>query len=685
MAEKVEFDLKVKNNDLDKALDSGVKKAISLEGVLETALGVLGGGLALKGIDSIVGGFNSLINVGKEAINAAAAQEVATNNLNNALARSGNFTKQASQDLLQFAGILQQTTVFEDDAVIANTALLQSLSKLSTEGLKQGISAAADFATVLGIDLETATRLVAKAAEGNVEAFKRYGVEIKKGSTDAESFANTIEALNKQFGGASAAQLNTYSGSLIALGNAYGDLLEPAGDIIVKNPLIIAGFNEIKGILNETNSEVTKGVPAFQQLINEGFFAAAAAAQVLLDALDGITVVMKGLVNTFQIVGGAIGVAIVYPIEQLIDGLIFLGGKIPGIGDSFKGLVNPLSESSKAIQDFTQNGIDGFNSAADTNVFRELSDGVDSFTNKIIDSSSAVAIAQAESIKNSEERKKTEDDTNAAILAARTQLGIDILGLQTQSAIELQTLAAQTALLDLESTTAQDAAKIEAIYAQKTAEADAIYQGELLKNKSIADAAQLSLANDKAFAGLELSLLKANTEKEIAEKTRANAAKKKSDDDYKANLGSTLDQIATLQTSGSKTLGAIGKAAALAQISISGSVAVTKALELGPILGPVAAAAVGASIAAQAAKVAGVAFAGGGFINGEGGATSGPDNTMANLRKGEMVLNSEDQKTLFDAIKGGGLGGGGNIQLIIDGREIAIAVRNQINSGFRLA
>ena len=204
------------------------------------------------------------------------------------------------------------------------------------------------------------------------------------------------------------------------------------------------------------------------------------------------------------------------------------------------------------------------------------------------------------------------------------------------------------------------------------------------KNTFDIEKAKLSLEEPEDLSFLPVPSVLA-VEKEIAEKTRANAAKKKSDDDYKANLGSTLDQIATLQTSGSKTLGAIGKAAALAQISISGSVAVTKALELGPILGPVAAAAVGASIAAQAAKVAGVAFAGGGFINGEGGATSGPDNTMANLRKGEMVLNSEDQKTLFDAIKGGGLGGGGNIQLIIDGREIAIAVRNQINSGFRLA
>jgi hypothetical protein len=130
----------------------------------------------------------------------------------------------------------------------------------------------------------------------------------------------------------------------------------------------------------------------------------------------------------------------------------------------------------------------------------------------------------------------------------------------------------------------------------------------------------------------------------------------------------------------------VGKAAALTQIAIDGPAAVTKALAaFPPPFNFAAATAVGAAVAAQAAKVVGVSFANGGFLNGEGGATAGPDNTMANLRKGEMVLNADDQRTLFDAIKSGSLGGGGNIQLIIDGREVAIAVRNQIQGGFRLA
>jgi hypothetical protein len=685
MAEKIEFDLTVKNNQLDKALESSTKKAVSLEGVLETALGVLGGGLAIKAFDSLVGGFESLISIGKEAIDAAAAQEVATNNLNNALARQGNFTKQASKDLLDFASGLQQTTVFEDDAVIASTALLQSLTKLNAEGLKQGVNAAADFATVLGVDLETATRLVAKAAEGNTEAFKRYGVEIKKGSSDTESFANTIEALNKQFGGASAAQLNTYSGSLKALNNAYGDLLEPIGDIIVKNPLVVALFNELRGGINGANEEISSLVPQLQSLVNDGLIAASVAAQVLLDALDGLTVVGKGLVNTFQIIGGGIAQSIVEPIKLLIDGLLFLGERIPGIGDEFKGLTNPLQEASDALNSFTVDGIEGFKKAADTNVFRSFSEGTDQLTAKLIDSSAQIAIAQKESIKNNKDVVSSTNEKNADILKAEQQLAADILTLQAQSAAEQASLDAQLASLSIENETISNQAKIEAIFAQKVAEAQAVYEGELLKNQASLTGQQLQLANDKAFEALKLAALKAATQKEIDEKKRLKDEEARLNKERIANQGDTLATIATLASSNNKTLAAVGKAAALTQIAIDGPQAVTKALAaFPPPFNLAAATAVGAAVAAQAAKVVGIGFAGGGVVGGEfGGASGGSDNVAITARKDEMFLNGQQQKNLFDMINNGGMGGG-NIQIFLDGRELAIGIRNQIESGFKL-
>jgi hypothetical protein len=45
-------------------------------------------------------------------------------------------------------------------------------------------------------------------------------------------------------------------------------------------------------------------------------------------------------------------------------------------------------------------------------------------------------------------------------------------------------------------------------------------------------------------------------------------------------------------------------------------------------------------------------------VGGFGGATQGPDNTTATVRTGEMVLNSGQQRQLFDLANGSGGGSG---------------------------
>lgn len=679
MAEKIEFDLSVQKNELDKALNEGIKKSSQLEGTLSTALAVFGGNLITKGFDTLVDGLGSIISTGKEAISAAAGQEVAVNNLNNALARSGNFTRQASEDLLKFASVVQATTKFEDDAVIANTALLQSLTKLNVEGLKQGVAAAADFATILGIDLETATRLVAKAAEGNVEAFKRYNVEIKKGSTDSETFANAIEALNSKFGGAAASQLSTYNGSLQALKNSYADLLEPVGDIVVKNPIIISSFNTIKDIINGTNSEVSALTPVFQEFVQDGIFAVIAGSKVLFDALDGITIISKGLINTFQILSGGIAIGIVEPFKQLIDAAIFLGEKIPGVGDSFKGLVNPLDEASKSAIDFTKNGIDGLVNAADSNVFRKLSDGADQFASSIIDGAVDVKLA-SETIKNANNGRLTnESEVNAEILAARQQLSIDLIGLQQSTAIEQAAFDEQLRAAQIQGETERNNAQLEAIYTQKISEAQAVYEGELLKNKAIQDAKQRQLANDKAFESLKLTSTKLLNERILKEDQQLSVAQRRIQEGNLVATSNFIQAGLLLAKEGSLAQ----RALATTQAIVNTYAGATRAFVDYPFpASNIVAASVIALGLANVAKINGAKFENGGVVGQSQGAIAGADNRVATIKDGEMILNGQQQKNLFEMINNGS--GSGDIIIKIDEREIARAVRNQKQQGFAI-
>ncbi|MGV8954239.1 MAG: hypothetical protein ACOH2M_24285, partial [Cypionkella sp.] len=98
-----------------------------------------------------------------------------------------------------------------------------------------------------------------------------------------------------------------------------------------------------------------------------------------------------------------------------------------------------------------------------------------------------------------------------------------------------------------------------------------------------------------------------------------------------------LDALASLQGSSNKKIAALGKAAAMAQATMDGVLAVQKALASAPPpFNYVQAAIVGAVAAANVASIAGMA--GGGLVSGVGGPRE--DNQLRRLSVGEFVNNA---------------------------------------------
>ncbi len=142
-------------------------------------------------------------------------------------------------------------------------------------------------------------------------------------------------------------------------------------------------------------------------------------------------------------------------------------------------------------------------------------------------------------------------------------------------------------------------------------------------------------------------------------------------------IQSSLQQIATLQSQSNKTLFAIGKAAALANAIVNTALGVTKALSLGPIIGPPLAALIAVAGAAQIAVIAAQkpppAFQDGGFV------TSGPasgDRVTARVNRGEAILNTRQQREFMDIANGRG---GGAITINVEGNIIA-SDEEEVNS-----
>jgi len=120
-----------------KSVDDFAKKSnksmFSFKRVFETAIGFVGGQAVTAAFGSAKRAASALFRIlVTDGIAAAQVQEDAINQLNTALALSGKFTKEASQDFQNFSSELQKNSKFGDEVILSTGALIQSFMTLIT-------------------------------------------------------------------------------------------------------------------------------------------------------------------------------------------------------------------------------------------------------------------------------------------------------------------------------------------------------------------------------------------------------------------------------------------------------------------------------------------------------------------------------------------------------------------------
>jgi hypothetical protein len=334
MAENIEFNLNVKKDGLSEALDKNTNKAKSLGTALQVAVGSFAASAAIKGISLLSDGVGTLVNFLEDSVKASAESETSLKQLTVALAQTGKLTDENVKSFQALATQIQATTAFEDDAVVSSIALIQSLARLDTDGLKRATIAATNLAATFNIDLDTAARLVGKAAEGNTTAFGKLGIQFEKGTTNAETFSNVLQTLESRFGGSAAAQAQTYSGALTQLTNVYGDLKENVGAIVSQSPVVIAAFNTLKSVVISLSNSVTASFGTGNSDQVADFF------RLTLDGINAIVLSADAVLRAFDIVASSVIASVrlmALGIVTPIAGILELTAAIPGIGDAFKG------------------------------------------------------------------------------------------------------------------------------------------------------------------------------------------------------------------------------------------------------------------------------------------------------------------------------------------------------------
>jgi hypothetical protein len=665
----------------------------SFSGAAETALGVFEGEALLEGIkklgELIKEVFTELVI---ESVDAAQKQEDAIQRLNVALGGAGQYSKEASEGLQEFAHSLQQSTKYSEENVLEAGALIESLGRLDKDGLQEATKAAVNLSAALGIDLNTAASLVGRAAAGHIETFARYGLVIEQGATNAETFANTLKAVGS-FGDVAAQQAMTYSGSVAQLSHSWEDAQKELGGAVVQNQAVVDVLKELSKITSEVAEYIKENKQEIKEWVAEGLIVAIEVTNELVVALDAV---MRIGTASFELT--------LVPLKVLIAGIVAaqqaLSGNFAQAWESLKtNAVSAITDIGKALSAESGLGqisavLNRMETAAATG-FAAVKAGADSTVEPTNRAINAVKQLTAEEIKLGEEGKKLVDAMNKAdpgknyekevqeLKAANNQKLIS--NAQYDAAVKKSQKDYQTALQQERETEIADLTKKNNLLMAAT---DQNNKAEIDANKQ--KIAELSAQEDAhSTFMLDMNKKQKDEEKRI-EKERLNAGK------------SALDELAQFQNSKNSEMAAVGKASAIASTMIStyqGAQAAATALAGIPIIGPeLAIAAAAAFVAGGLARVAtieGVPLATG--IDSVPG-IGNEDNFPAVLKPGERVVPTETNQDLKKFISGNSpmvallrsidskisqvaSGGSQPIMVQVDGKTLVTAMRDQIRMG----
>lgn len=396
MAGKVRVDLtfdadnkaKTEADALDRSLKGLGKSTNSLNKKFDSAFktiqtGAKAAAIAVAGVTAAVG------VVAFKAVRAANVQEDAVKRLNTALRSSGSFSKAATKELQAFAAEMEATTKFGDELVINQLALAKSFGATNDQA-KQVVKAAADLASEFGIDLESATRNVAKTLGGLAGELGETVPELKALTQEQLKAGEGINLLANRYSGAALEAVQTFSGSLEQLNNTFGSIFEALGGVITQSPAVKAGIN----LLNTAFKEVIKSIEENNTVLTEFVDSGVKGFIGGIKAMASIVVIFNRVFGGVRIVINSVVQGFLRMLEMLVKGASIIKFFSEDAGTALEGFAEKLKIMQEAWQEGTDESI---KSQA------ELEEKIESFTYKLEENLKR----QTKAIKEAaEERKK---------------------------------------------------------------------------------------------------------------------------------------------------------------------------------------------------------------------------------------------------------------------------------------
>lgn len=586
MANEIKFqvlgdikDLEKKMSDAKKSFDTlGKTSAVAFAGLTASALGF---------------------------IESARQQELAINQLNQALKNSGNFSEEASVGLQKYASELQRASLFGDETIIQAQSLIASFG-IEGEELKKLTKATLDLAQAKGMDLTSAADLVAKSVGSSTNALARYGVVIEGTSGSSQRVQTALSGINNLFEGQAEAATKGL-GSIKQMQNAVSDLAEEIGGALAPDVIkLTEGITSLVDKMKE-NPEIAK---TSAEILKFGIIVTGATAGIwaIASAIGSMTTAVTGL-------NSAMAFLAANPAIMVLGGLAVAAG---GVAYAANDLANAWKKANEEIDkqiDYQNKMLEYYNA----------SDKEGTYLGRL-EIINAISKAEAEAAQRriDDERRVNEEIESMktemqAIAATRTQQELNELiekyNFQRDAEIKFiemkQQLLQNNQALTLEQ---------EELFRQQKAEINARYDAIEFEGRQQIQ----NRLNDLEKRGLELA--------------------KQVNSDKIGNLQTTLQQAAQLN---SKFANAF-KAVAIGQTIVNTAMGIMAAMS-GPPNGPpfpvniALAALIGGMGAVQIATIAQQQFA--------VGTPEIPRDMTATVHQGEMIVPA----TFSDAIRSGDL------------------------------
>lgn len=201
--------------------------------------------------------------------------------LDNTLKNSPQLANANKQAFLDQATALQKLVVVDDEAIISTQAMLGQFG-LTQSQIIEMTPLVVDLSRKMGIDLDSAVKMVGKSVDGSAGALKKAGITVDETAFKTDHYGATMAALSQKVGGFAESEGQTFAGQLEITKNRLHDVAEGVGVGAVD------AFNKMLGPVQSLSERFTELDAGTQSTIGSvaafagtGLIAAGAASTVI--------------------------------------------------------------------------------------------------------------------------------------------------------------------------------------------------------------------------------------------------------------------------------------------------------------------------------------------------------------------------------------------------------------------